>query len=79
MSCTHDIRAGDLGLGPATALTIDITCGCLSGSGHAIRSFHEVLVVVAVGFLKQSGGPLAVIENCCLAMYVGRMLVDLRR
>ena len=78
MDSAHDICARDLGLGPATALTIDIACGCLSGGGQAIRSLHvEVLVVAAVVLLQQGGGPFVLIEDCCLAMDVGRMPVDL--
>ena len=78
MDSVHDICARDLGLGPTTVLTIDIACGCLSGGGHAISSLHvEVLVVAAVVLLQQGGGPFVLIEDCCLAMDVGRLPVDL--
>ena len=64
-------------MGPATALTIDIACGCLSGGGHAIGCLHvEVLVVAAIVLLQQGGGSLVLIEHCCLAMDVRRLLVD---
>ena len=78
MDSAHDICARDLGLGPAPALAIDIACGCLSGSGQAIGSLHvKVLVVAAVVLLQQGGGPFVLIEDCCLAMDVGRLPVDL--